>query len=509
MAAPLPSYHHPIRFAVANPVLRIHPDSAGAGTAQNVTLAVATDEDYWMSGDGERATAGRRDLLAVLQDALNTNTDGEQYAATLDADGFVEIASLSGNEFDLLWTHANTTVDAPTFGFRQTVDSTGADVHVSPNQARGVWLPERPKRTDTRDEPVTAGALMETIDGGSRGYELASGYERYITHHLVDRTNILTELAAADRPLGSLDFAWVYGGWSRGAPIRFYEDKTNRTPWNWKHYRRKRRARPWREMGVSALKRYTVDLDMRRVAVPPAFSSTLAFDFDGVNEFVDCSFANALDGASRATWAFWLYISSWSTLRYIMSRWSGAGVNRQFLVQTATTGNLRFTLANSAGTAIFVDTTGAPVPLSTWTHVAIAYDGDEPTNTNRVRVAVNGAAATLGAPSGTWPTSINTPGAGVGFRLGALTGSTSNALAGRLAEPAVWSGTAASVGQYAELAPSGEVANYDALATMPRPDHWWRADGAVFPDVYDRGASARRADGVMTAMEVGDLVGGP
>lgn len=250
-----PAFVHAIRFAAASPTIRVD-----TGTLQTLTLGVAEGVDYFMAGDGEAD-----DLVQILEDCLNTNGDGVTFVVTLEARSFIKVVADAA--IDILWTDGLTTVDGALFGF--DADASGTSFY-APDQTQGVWIPgtaARPvaPRTDTRLEPVTVGALVEAIDGSSRGYDLSSSRgERVISFHLIDRAKILTEYAAADEPYGALEHPWT-NGLCRGREVRYYEDHSVRTPTSYERYRVRARGRPWREMGVTFIQRYEVELELREV----------------------------------------------------------------------------------------------------------------------------------------------------------------------------------------------------------------------------------------------------
>lgn len=247
-----PCLLYAIRFASSNPTIRVN-----TGSAQTLTLGVTAGVDYFMSGDD-----AADDLVKKLEDCLNTNSDGKVFTVTINERNVLTIA-VSGAS-SVLWADALTTVDETLFGFPSNVGP--GTSFTAPDQTKGVWIPgtsARPVgfRTDTRTEPVTVGAMMETVDGQSRVYDLTSTRgERVVTFHLIDRAKILTEYVAADEPFGALEHSWT-NGFCRGRTVRVYDDKSDRT--TYETFRVAGRGRPWREMGVSFIQRYEVELRLR------------------------------------------------------------------------------------------------------------------------------------------------------------------------------------------------------------------------------------------------------
>lgn len=259
MAVPEPMILPAIRFSTANPGIRVN-----TGAAQTLTLAVSVGANYFFSGDG-----GADDLCAILQTALNTNSNGVTFTVTISARNFITITASASSS--ILWADALTTVDETLFGFPANVGP--GTSFTAPDQTKGVWIPStsdavtavRGFLTDSKVEPVTVGHLAEAIDGSCRGYDLSSSRgERSVSFHLIERAKILTALAASDEPYGALEYSWTQY-MARGREVRVYDDRTSRTANSYRRCRMKNRGRPWREMDVSRLKRYEVAFSMREV----------------------------------------------------------------------------------------------------------------------------------------------------------------------------------------------------------------------------------------------------
>jgi len=254
-----------VRVATADTVIRI---TDSTPTAEDMTITSAVSTDYWNSGDDD-ATAGDADFLKIIKDGLDANGLGLTFTVTPDSRNIIRIQS-SGGTSNILWSHGNTTFDPTLIGFTSADTGLGT-THTSPDTSKGWWYPGTTSNSrhvweDTRNEPVTVGHLAETIDGQSRGYELASSLgERNIAFHLLAREKILTEYAAADEPFGSLEYCWktLDQNIASGAPLRWYNDRTSRTTSSYGKYRTKTRDRPWQKMDVSALNRYEVFFSFR------------------------------------------------------------------------------------------------------------------------------------------------------------------------------------------------------------------------------------------------------
>ena len=236
------------RVSTANPAIQIQPDSQGGGSPEAVTIPLALGTDYWPTGDGQ-ATSGREDLLALVDQGLDTNTDpgSETYTTTIDADGFVTITADTGNPFRLLWADAGTTIDPTLLGFT-AVDSGHAASHTAPDAVQGLWLPAAPMLSDTYDVPQVVGRVVHTSGGGSRGSQHTEAvYHRGIRWDLLPREVVRLAEAAADRPFGTLEWFWLNGA-AAGHRFRVYDDWTSRTFSSYSVYRFRETGIPYRRM---------------------------------------------------------------------------------------------------------------------------------------------------------------------------------------------------------------------------------------------------------------------
>ena len=492
MTLPRKAYLFPVRFADANPVIRIHPDSAGAGTEQDVTLSVAANTSYYLSGDGQSD-----DLLEILRAALDSNSDGETYTVTLaSATQTITIASASANEFDVLWTHANTTVDAEIFGFASS-DLTGADSYAAPSATQGAWLPLQEVKRDTGDDPQIVGQSLVTqgglVHGSSSGDTI---YHRDLTYDLLVPAVIKEADVVSSGLYNSLERAWVTEALGRGNSVRVYDDATVRTTSSFKTYQVRTYAQPWRDMFEEIrVRNYEVRLELVRTAAAVAFTNTLALDFDGVDEYVDCGAIASFNGATRVVWSFW--VDTWQNIDWLLTRYSTS--DRQWAFITSGS-DLECRMATGATShATFTTTTGA---FGTgYQHVLIDYDGSSPA----VTVYRNGSSQT-GSVGGTLPSSLRTTTGSISMLMGSIVSGGANFYTGRQDEVAVWFGSNAAAVVVDEVYNSGSPPNLHQLSSTPSPDHFWRmGDDSTFPTIQDIGAVGG-FDGTMVNMEAGDIV---
>ena len=114
--------------------------------------------------------------------------------------------------------------------------------------------------------------------------------------------------------------------------------------------------------------------------------------FDGVDDYVDLGTSSAINGVTGdLTIGAWVYITDLSTARAIMTSANNGSTGFAYHFLINTNGAIRFN-GNNAGIAEGID----PVPLNTWTHVAMSISGTQLTF-YRNGVADSGGVKTLTA----------------------------------------------------------------------------------------------------------------
>lgn len=414
MAVPEPILLAPIRFPSDNPTIRFHPDSAGAGTLQTVTLPVRAGIDYYLSGTDD-PRENQLDLCRILENCLNSNSNNatERYTVTLSAANIITITAVTANTFTIWWDDALTTVDPTIFGFDVAV--VGGPI-VATRATKGAWIPTPAdgsysvgKRFDSLLEPVGVGVTTITEDGNSRGYDLSGEDlgERTIGFHLVPRSKILTALADVTAPFGALEHSWKQLGLLSGRQFIFFDDRTVRTQDNGALLKLKNpRKRPWAEMGVSYLKRYEVELDC--IQSPDyLWSNEFAGSFNGTTSYVSIPSHYRFNGLAEFTLSFWIYQTTQSSPWAIFGKWTTPAAN-SFLIQMNPNDEIQAALASSsADTGANVGrTSSANLATGVWNHVVVRYEGAGATNADRLRFWVNGVEMTSRTFAGTIPASL-------------------------------------------------------------------------------------------------------
>lgn len=115
---------------------------------------------------------------------------------------------------------------------------------------------------------------------------------------------------------------------------------------------------------------------------------------DGQSGQIDCGDINALDSASQFTFEAWVNIRSWQN-------WAGIFKdNGKTVLETGDQpGALYCIIRNPTNTYGYANNV---LPLNTWTHIAMVYDGNQNTNANKLKLFINGVQRTL-TFSGTIP----------------------------------------------------------------------------------------------------------
>ncbi len=124
---------------------------------------------------------------------------------------------------------------------------------------------------------------------------------------------------------------------------------------------------------------------------------------DGQTGQIDCGDIDDLDSAQQFTFEAWVNIKSWQN-------WSGIFKdNGKTVLETGDqVGALYCIIRNPNNTYGYANNV---LPLNTWTHVAMVFDGSQTTNVNKLKLYINGVQKTL-TFSGTIPSRTeknNTP----------------------------------------------------------------------------------------------------
>lgn len=217
----------PVVFSASSYVLRVLYN----GVTQDLTLNVTPNRFYWMVGDGQVDAAtlgGQGDLLRVLELLIETHSGAPAVTVTLDANFRLRVA-VAANTIQLLWSHANTTLDTAGLGganpFGYNGDTSLAAAVVSASMPQGLWRPQRPIWNDGRPQRPMIGGVGRSLAGGVRVSDFGqAARERSAFFGRLRQEQVLSEYAPSTALWGAFEFAWL-NAWGLGRPWRLYEDE--------------------------------------------------------------------------------------------------------------------------------------------------------------------------------------------------------------------------------------------------------------------------------------------
>lgn len=154
-------------------------------------------------------------------------------------------------------------------------------------------------------------------------------------------------------------------------------------------------------------------------------------DFDGSNDSVRCSPTTSL-AVSQMSTTFWVNLRS-SATSAVIGQW--ADNNFVFVVNLSRFADYDVGIFSNSGN-LFPNafTTGNAIPQSKWANVGIVYDGTQSSNTNRIRIYIDGNRQTgllfNQTSSGNFPSTL--PSLSVPIWIGAQQNSTTRTVNGQL-----------------------------------------------------------------------------
>jgi hypothetical protein len=96
--------------------------------------------------------------------------------------------------------------------------------------------------------------------------------------------------------------------------------------------------------------------------------------FDGVNDYVNCGNVLNFERTDKFTFSFWVYASSLSTFRPLISKMDSTF--KGYFMGLETNGSIIFTLRNTPTTNnIFLRTDPSKIFTNTWYNIVATYDG--------------------------------------------------------------------------------------------------------------------------------------
>jgi hypothetical protein len=214
------------------------------GVAATVNIAVGT---YWWFGDGSA-----NDLCTRLDTALTSHPQAPVIVVALNADGTITITSSLSIVID--FAHADTTIDAATFGFVDGVsysDLAAPFVITSPNQVGHLWNPERIYCDDTGLVPQNTVSRSVDLSGAPTAYRWSSVQIRDITIDLIP----FEKLLSADSPVSEA-FDLFYSYISQGNKFVWTPDITAPATWTTYYLRDVAQLESWPWERIAEVTRY-------------------------------------------------------------------------------------------------------------------------------------------------------------------------------------------------------------------------------------------------------------
>lgn len=221
----------PIRFTAGSYILRFTTVDGTVDLSWPPAVAFTLGRNYWVSGDGQAdadgGVGGTGDLIAILDATLEAEAGATPTFTSTLTTAFQTRVVVSTGTLNLLFSHANNTVDETIFGWNVLTDSGAASTITSPNQVKGIWRPKRPIAVDSRDRQPIVGGIGRTLDGTPRSGVLTLPKKtRDLEFKYLVNAQTLIEYAATTEPFGTFEHAWN-NALGLGYAFRYYPDETN------------------------------------------------------------------------------------------------------------------------------------------------------------------------------------------------------------------------------------------------------------------------------------------
>ena len=107
-----PAFLWPIIFAEDDPEIRVECNSV----TSDLTLSVEAGREYWFSGDSD-TDDDEADLVKIFEDCINSHPQAPSGSAAINNETHHLSINACSPSIDILWSHANTTVDSTIFGW--------------------------------------------------------------------------------------------------------------------------------------------------------------------------------------------------------------------------------------------------------------------------------------------------------------------------------------------------------------------------------------------------------
>ena len=218
---------------------------------------------------------------------------------------------------------------------------------------------------------------------------------------------------------------------------------------------------------------YKFDGDVYPVVQDETEFSNASLDFDGTDDYIDCGEVSALASATAFTISGWFNQTTLDEQRFMF----GTRVSNSNMISCYTwnDGKMYVDIRNG-GTSYADFDYSTVVTAGKWFHLAMVYDGSAASNTDRVKLYIDGSAVTLSYVN-SFPASTNAaPG---DFRIGSLEGFTAEWL-GKIDDVSIYS-SALSASDVTGIYNSGKPK--DESSTSNVVGYWRMGDNTISPNV--------------------------
>ncbi len=223
------------------------------------------------------------------------------------------------------------------------------------------------------------------------------------------------------------------------------------------------------------------------------FSNTKSLLFDGVDDYVNTSGNNILNGGTELTVSVWINTADKTKTQIITSTFFGS----KYVEMSLISGGLYCWIGDGTSTSNYnvVNSANLAINNNTWYNFTMVFDGSQPTNDTRLKVYKDGSLLTWTTVR-TIPTTLATD-LTLNTNIGARNGT--NEFSGKIDELSIFN-RAVTPTEIVTLstAPTVNLTDLNPIA-------WYRnGDGDVYPTITDHGSGGN--NGTMTNMTAGSIV---
>lgn len=224
----------------------------------------------------------------------------------------------------------------------------------------------------------------------------------------------------------------------------------------------------------------------------PVLSQNNCLNFDGIGDDVDCGLMPQLNNTNQFTYEAWVRLDSWTNFAPIVGKIDN-NTSQARLLLGGIQGRIIGLVGNGTNAQGWTQSTTA-LPLNTWTHVAMVYDGTATGNANKLKLYINGTNQALIYQGAIPTTTANIAGS---FHICEAATSTTLNIDGAVDEVRVWGKalSAATVNAWNNIPITSQHPDYvdllayymmdDPLTPLSLADSAGSANGVIFDALYN------------------------